>query len=403
MKKKNLKVLLIVIAVAIVVIAAAVFASLLRKDGRGMNAFDRSKVVATGGGQSITMGELAMGLDNSINYYHQYYNTTYTGDELKQLQENVAKDLLLQKVYASKTEELGIGLTAEEIATCKKTASDQLATLEETIGKQLSTSGNFSNANLQTQINEYFTRQLGMNKSQYKAYIESQEKASLSLKKLEDYYADSLSEYTDEDLLAFYHEHTSENYGDNYVDGNYAMQMYYYMLGYSSTPYLYVPEGFFYVDVLSFSADTEEEANAFVEKVNESGDFDAIAAESGVMSQHDFLPAPYAVGPNDWFYILDSQETYDAAAAMEIGEMKTFVISNTDAAEDAPAYTVLVVKRVEGAICENGAASGVVDIDYYGLRDSIKSDFEDHKFEELTETWLTNLDLTDAVHSYPAE
>ena len=174
MKKKNLKVLLIVIAVAIVVIAAAVFASLLRKDGRGMNAFDRSKVVATGGGQSITMGELAMGLDNSINYYHQYYNTTYTGDELKQLQENVAKDLLLQKIYASKATELGIGLTAEEIATCKKTASDQLATLEETIGKQLSTSGNFSNANLQTQINEYFTRQLGMNKSQYKAYIESQ-------------------------------------------------------------------------------------------------------------------------------------------------------------------------------------------------------------------------------------
>lgn len=408
MKKKKLKIILIAVVVAVVIIAVAVFASLLRKDGRGMNAFDRSKVVASAGGQSITMGELAMGLDNSINYYYQYYGATYSGDELKQLQENVAKDLILQKIYTAKANELGIGLTAEEIASCKKTAKDQLATLEETIGKQLSTSGNFSKANLESQINEYFTRQLGMNKSQYKAYIETQEKASLSLKKVQAYYADSLTGYTDEEFLAFYDEEVKENYADGYTDGAYAMQMYYYMLGYSSTPYLYVPEGFIYIDSLSYTAATEEEANAFADKAKEIGDFDTIAEESGVYTDHDHLPAPYAIGPNDWFYILDSQDTYDAVAALEVGELTTVVVPNTTNDSDTgetvtTSYSVYVIERVEGTMCENGASYGIVDIDHYNLRDAMKSDFEEHRFVDLTETWLTDLNLSDAIYSYPAE
>ena len=407
MKKKHLKVLLIAIAVVIVIVAVAVLASLLRKDGRGMNAFDRSKVVASAGGQSITAGELAMGLDNSINYYYQYYGATYSGEELKQLQENVAKDLILQKIYTVKANELGIGLTAEEVASCKKTAKEQLATLEETIGKQLSTSGNFSKANLESQINEYFTRQLGMNKSQYKAYIETQEKASLSLKKIQAYYADSLSGYTDEELLAFYDSEVKEHYAGDYTDGTYAMQMYYYLLGYSSVPYLYVPEGFVYIDILSYTAATEEEANAFAEKAKESGDFDAIAAESGVSSEHDYLVPPYAVGPNDWFYMLDSQDTYDAVAALEIGELTTVVIPNasteTDATASIASYTAYIIKRVEGTMCENGADYGIVDIDHYNLRSTFKSEFEEQRFVDLTETWLTDMKLTDAVYSYPAQ
>ena len=187
MKKKTKKTILISIVIAIVVICLIVLAVLLRKDVRGLTAFDRSKVIASAGGQSITMGEYAMGLDNTLSYYTQYYGASYTDEEIRTLQDNIVKQLLTQKLAVAKLDELGLSFTAEELAHFKQTAEDQLASLEESIGKQMATSGNFSNASLQTQINEYFTRQLGMSKAKYKSYVESQEKAEHALEKLQTY------------------------------------------------------------------------------------------------------------------------------------------------------------------------------------------------------------------------
>jgi len=166
MKKKNLKTILIAVLVAVVVICAIVFAILLRKDARGLTVFDRSKVVASAGGQSVTMGEYVMGLDNALSFYSQYYGMTYTEDTVRELQDTVVDQLLTQKLAVAKLDELGLTLSAEELASCKKAGEDQLKSLEESIGKQMATSGSFSNASLQTQINDYFTRQLGMSKAQ---------------------------------------------------------------------------------------------------------------------------------------------------------------------------------------------------------------------------------------------
>ena len=82
------------------------------------------------------------------------------------------------------------------------------------------------------------------------------------------------------------------------------------------------------------------------------------------------------------------------------------VIQNTTTATDGTAtessnYTVYIVKRVDGAFCENGAASGIVDIDYYdGVRDQVKSSYESTRFSDLAESWLTDKQLSDAIYTF---
>lgn len=403
MKKKTKKTILISIVIAIVVICLIVLAVLLRKDVRGLTAFDRSKVIASAGGQSITMGEYAMGLDNTLSYYTQYYGASYTDEEIRTLQDNIVKQLLTQKLAVAKLDELGLSFTAEELAHFKQTAEDQLASLEESIGKQMATSGNFSNASLQTQINEYFTRQLGMSKAKYKSYVESQEKAEHALEKLQTYYASEISGYTEEDLLAYYDQFVQENYADPYTSGAYSMQMYMYQIGYTTTPYLYIPENFIYLDVLSYTCSSNEEASAMLQKYEESGDFEAFSKTEGIVSLHDTLKAPYAVGEDEWGYILGSSDAYDLAKGLEIGETGAVIVpgSTSESSDSAASYVLYIVRREAGTLCENGAQSGIVDIDYYdGVRDTVKSSYESSAFNEIAESWLTDLKISPEVYDY---
>ena len=78
MKKKNLKTLLIIVVVAVLVAAVIVFSILLRKDARGLTTFDRAKVVASAGGQNVTMGEFVLGLDNALSYTRSIMESTMT-------------------------------------------------------------------------------------------------------------------------------------------------------------------------------------------------------------------------------------------------------------------------------------------------------------------------------------
>ena len=405
MNKKTVRNILIGVAVALVILLIIVFSILLRKDANGLNAFDRNKVVASAAGESITMREYAMAMSNSLSYY-TYYGMEYTDEELKTLQENVASQLLLHKVMLKKVDELGLSLTPEELAQCKKTAEDQLTQLEESIGSQMATSGNYSNASVQSQINDYFTTRLGMTKAQYKSFIEMQEKAEIAEDKLTAYYESETQNYTDADLLAYYDKFVTENYADNYEPGTYSMQMYMYMIGYNQVPFLYVPENYIYVDVLSYTAGSEEDAKAFEQRFKDGEDFDTLAAADGVTTAHDMLKAPYAIGEADWGYVLGSADVYTLAQSLEVGQTDSTVIQNTTTATDGTEtessnYTVYVVKRVDGTFCENGAASGIVDIDYYdGVRDQVKSSYESTRFGDLAESWLTDKQLSDAIYTF---
>lgn len=407
MKKNTVKVLLISAAIAVVVIAAIVFSILLRSDSHGLNAFDRAKVVATAGGEKVTMGEYVMGLNNALSYY-SYYGITYTPTQ--EMKDSIIESLLLKKLYIAKLKELGLGLTAEELASCKKTAKDQLASLEESIGQQLSTSGNFSTAALQSQINDYFTRQLGMSKAKYVAYIEEEEKAELAYEKIYAYYEEQLKSFTEEELIAFYDKTALENYGENYAAGDYSTNMSWYQQGYYSVPPLYVPENFIYVDVVRLTADTEEALNEKLAELTDPKAFTALAASSDntadVYVGSVSIPAPFAIGENDSSYVCDYADLYATASAMEIGEIKLVTEPTTTTNDDGTettTYTGTFILRAEGSMCENGAATGIVDIDYYsGVRDTVKEEFEASRFTDITTSWLADKQVDEAVYAYQA-
>lgn len=403
MNKKKLKTLLTICIIALLIIAGVVTAILLRKDARGLTTIQRSKVIASAGGETLTMGEYVLGLDNALNYYSTYYGTTYTEDTVREVQDNIIDQLLTSKIAVKKLDELGLSFTAEELAHIKETAKEQLASLEESIGKQMSSSGNFSNAGLQSQINEYFTRQLGMSKSAYLKYVEDQEKAEHAQEKLQEYYKSETQNYTDEDLHAYYDEYVLDTYADGYTEGTYSMQMYMYQIGYSQTPFLYVPEGFIYVDVASYASSNEEEVTNMKKRIDEGESFDDFASLAGVTTLHDTLKGPYAIAENEWGYAIGSADAYTLAKGLEIGETGAVIVpASTSAEGEAPSsYTLYVVRRETGTLCENGADHGIVDIDFYdGVRSTVKSAYESKKFYDIEQGWLTGRNVSDTAYQY---
>ena len=403
MKKKTLNTILISAAIAVVVIAAIVFSILLRPDAHGLNAFERSKVIATASGQSVTMGEYAMGLSSTLSYY-SYYGITYTPDQATQ--DSVIEDLLLQKLYIAKLDELGLSLTAEELAACKMTAKDQLASLEESIGKQLSTSSNFSTASVQSQINDYFSRQLGMTKAQYVAYVEQEEKAELAAEKVKAYYEAQTKNYSEEELLAYYNEYVTESYGDDYTEGNYSTYMSMYTLGYYTVPWLYVPEGFIYVDIVQIDAETEDEINELYATLESGATFaDLVGDSRNTATMHlSGIEGPYAIGEGDASYVAGYADLYAVASEMEIGETKLVIEPETktdDDGNETTTYAGYIILRTEGNLCENGAQYGVVDIDCYeGVRDQVASGFESTRFNEITTLWLADKWVDASAYAY---
>ncbi|MBR0425372.1 MAG: SurA N-terminal domain-containing protein [Clostridia bacterium] len=403
MKKKTLKTILIAVAVAAVVIAVVVFAILLQKDAHGLNAFERGKVVASVDKYSVTMGEYVSAIDSSLSYY-SYFGLTYPEDQLKLLQENTIDELLLQKIYIAKLSELGLSLTPAELAECKTSAEQQLQSLEESIGSQYAKSNNFSSANVQSQINDYFSRALGMTKSQYKARIEEQAKATLALEKIKAYYAEETSNYTEEELLAYYDQYVTDNYGTDYTVGDYSSSMQMFESGYSSLPYLFVPEGFLYVDVVRLTDRTEAEINDLYATLSGNVTFEDLkASEYNTTTMYlAGYDGPYAIGEGDADYVAAYDKLYEAASGLEVGETTLVLEANDNAAEgEEPTYTGYIILRAEGGICENGAANGIVDIDHYaGVRDSIRSNYENSRFTDITDGWLAGKTVDDVIYTY---
>ncbi len=406
-KKKLIRTIVIAAVVALIVICAIVFSILLRKDSRGLNYFDRNKVIATAGGQRVTMGEYVMSLDNSLSYYSQVYSSsTFSEDDLKSIKTNVINSLLSQKVFLQKLKELGISLTAEELAKCKTDAQEQLNSLEESIGKQMVSSSGFSKASLETQINDYFTRQLGMTKAQYKQFIEAQAQATLAEEKIQEYYASDVQNYTDADLIAYYDETVTENYADSYFAGQYSMSMQMYSLGYAQQPFLYIPEHFVYVDVIELDAESEEEVQQFYARLENGETFEELAADEKNVSalKNSALPAPYAIGPDDSSYVSDYVDLYVTASQLEVGATTCITDPTTKTNEDGTETTTCkgyVIRRSEGKLCEGGAQTGIVDIDAYpGIRDSFKESYEAKRFNDIASVWMEDKVIDDAAYNY---
>ena len=99
-------------------------------------------------------------------------------------------------------------------------------------------------------------------------------------------------------------------------------------------------------------------------------------------------------------------EAYAAAAALELGEIGSFVRSEADEpatptqSDDSekaePTYTGYIFRRAEGNMCEEGE-SGIVKIDYYpGIRETAESELRQEK-------WLSDAVYEDAMYAYKGQ
>ena len=229
MKKKKTIRNIVIAAVAVVVIVAAIVLSIaLRKDGHGMNAFERSRTAATASGVTVTMQEYAMTFDTLA----QSYSSSSLGEEqIRSLQENAAMQALMMKIYTKEAKALGLTLTDEEAKACKQSAQGQIDSVVEAYTSQLVEGGNFSKAALDKQVANYYAM-IGMTQGQYYDYCLERIEANYYMDKLDSYYETNGSGYTEQEILDYYHENV-ESSMDDYMVGSYSTSMMLYQYGYS--------------------------------------------------------------------------------------------------------------------------------------------------------------------------
>ena len=104
-KKKLTRNILIGVLV-VLVIGIAIFLSIaLQKDSAGMNCFQRKATAASADGVKISMGEYRLNFDTTMM---SYQTTTFSDKQMKNLQENIARQTLLPRVYAKEAKAIRI-------------------------------------------------------------------------------------------------------------------------------------------------------------------------------------------------------------------------------------------------------------------------------------------------------
>lgn len=395
-KKKTIRNILIAV-VALVVIAAVIFLSIaFQKDGHGMNMFQRAKTAASVDGIKVNMIEYALTFDMLLSN-NSITASSLSDDQLKMYQESAAKQALMIDIYAREAKALGLNLTDEEKQACKDSAQEQIDDIAESYTQSLISNGNYSKAALNKQLASYYN-QLGLNQSQYYNYVKERVEATYYQSKLSAYYEQNGSGFTEEEILEYYHNSVAETM-DGYSEGMYSLYTQFYAMGYS-TPMLFVPEGFIYVDFVELSKDTEEEINEILAKL-ESGEMtfeELMESEDNKDLYKGTLQGPYAIGEQDYSYVCGEEDFFTKAAALEIGEIDSIIVPVTGTAEEgqeAPitGYTGYLFRRAVGTMCENGD-SGVIKIDWYdGMRESAIDALREKQ-------WLGNTVINDGVYAY---
>ena len=257
--------------------------------------------------------------------------------------------------------------------------------------------GSYSKAALDKQLANYYS-QIGMNQSQYYAFIRERVEAGYYQEKLHEYYHENGSGLDENEILAYYHDSVKESMED-YQAGTYSMYMQFYSMGYMS-PIMFVPEGFIYIDYIQLSKDTEEEINAIIEKLN-NGEmtFDELMeSEDNKDPYRSKLKAPYAIGEGDFGYLSSEADFYQKAFALNIGEYDSIVVpvkGQAEEGQEAPitGYTGYLFRRAKGDMCEEGDY-GIIKIDYYdGVRESVETGLREQH-------WMSDLKMEDAMFKY---
>lgn len=398
-KKKTTRNILIGVIAALVIAAAIFLLVALQKDGAGMTCFQRSATAVSGDGEKASFIEYRLMYDTvSANYT----SSTLSEEQIRNLQEYCAREVLMQKVYEKEAKALGLSLTEEQIEACRKNADNQIAQVEQYYAESLIESGSYSKTALEKQVESYYQR-LGMSKKAYRTFMEESAKADYYRQAIENYYKENGSGIEENVLVDFYRKSvedsmktTDENGNETpaYSDGQFWSYMIMYQYGYSS-PMLYVPEGFIYIDYIMIEgASTEEVTQVIVEVSNGDRDFDELMASDENKDPYKLLlKAPYPIAEKDYSGLFSSAEAYNLAASLEIGEIGSFAEQPQTDDDGNTTVTAYLFRRAEGNMCYEGD-HGVIDIDYFeGIRESAE---EQYRLDQ----WLSDIRFEDSVYAY---
>ena len=144
-KKKTARNILIGVIAAIVIAVAIFLVVALQKDGAGMNCFQRNAAAVTGDGVQASVAEYRIMFDMRTQ---NYQSMKLSDAQIRTQQELAAREALMQKIYVKEAKALGLKLTEEQIAACKKSADDQIASIEQYYATSMVSGGTYSKAAL---------------------------------------------------------------------------------------------------------------------------------------------------------------------------------------------------------------------------------------------------------------
>ena len=382
MKSKK-KVVIIVVAIVLVIALIGCAFLFLKKDAFGMNRSERNAAAITvGGTEKVTAGELATYFNNyysNLNQQYSYYGFTFPEDDVK---ESVVEELAEEKAYVCIARELGLSLTAEEEAECKTSGKEAYQELLDEYTEYYESNGTTDAANYAlTSVTDYLAN-YGYGTKQ--AFIDRNTEAARDEKlmsKVEEYYKNEAG-YTDEQLPELYEKFVTENYKDTYYDGVVATYDEYYAEDYQVIRYLYIPEDFLFVRVISLT-DEARASEIFADIAGDAEKFETYCKSdenTDVLMKKIADDDAYAIGANDSSF---DAAVYEKAAAMNIGDIELVnVVTGTDD-DGNETGTCYIIRRVEGT-------TGIVPFEK--VKDTVSSDVleyvQSEYIEEKVHAWL---------------
>lgn len=398
-KKKTMRNILIGVIAAIVIAAAIFLVVALQKDGAGMNCFQRSATAASADGMKVSVAEYRVMLDMIAS---NYSSATLNDDQIRNLQENCVREVLMMKVYEKEAKALGLSLTEEQIEASTKAADDQIESIKQYYADNLISGGTYSKTALDRQVDSYFQR-LGMSESAYRAFIRQNTEGEYYRQALESYYEENGSGIDENTLVDYYRKSiedtmttTDENGTEKstYLEGQFWYNLVMYQYGYS-TPMMYVPEGFIYIDYIKLEKDTDEEMNQVITEVmNGDRSFDELmASEENTDTFKTIMTAPYPIAEKDHSGLFTSDEVFTIANGLAVGEIGNYVEEPTVSDDGTAKVVAYLFRRAEGNMCYDGD-HGVIKLDYFpSLRASVEQQYR-------MDQWLSDLKFEDAIYAY---
>ncbi len=384
-----------------ILLAASAFAGCIPTEPPAKADEQTEVIAASADGVQITMKEYRATFEMFASYYG---NSKLSEETLRALQESIARQVLLQKIYIKEAQARGIVLTAEEKATCLKSAQEYVDGVEEQYHAQLTESGNYTDQAYILLVSTYY-QNLGMQKEELRDLIVMGEESELYRTKLEQYYAENVTP-DEETLQRYYRESVEQSMYTESDDGTktsvYTPGMFwYYLKGFQTgtySPMLYVPEGFIFIDYIEIVTASTEEAEEIVLKVKEGKvDFDELMnSEENADPFRGTLKTPYAIGETDHSELFTPQMVYTKATALQVGEIDSFVGQAVTDDDGNTTVTAYLFRRANGDMCVNGE-SGIIDIDWYsGVREKAIATYRGM----LWSKWLDDVRYEDVLYEY---